>query len=289
MKKFWTLILSVLFVTEALFSQQNYDNFDGAKSQNFGLVNGILSEVINPSVDTINNSAKCAKYIRVDTIQYDNIKIYPYRKLVDITPYATNSGTPPKFKMKIYTAAPIGTVVELQVGRKTDDNFPTGIHSRYQAITKIQNAWEELTFSFLEIPPKSNVASGDIDKVVLFFSPTFFNGDTYYFDDLTGPELIPDLISVQENNNIAFELGQNVPNPAQKQTTIRYSTETTDIVSLKLYNILGEEVSTLVEQQQQAKGNYMVTVDTENLSKGIYFYVLQVNNLTQTHKMVVSK
>lgn len=288
MGKFLVLILSLLFVTEILFSQENYDNFDGAKFQNFGLVNGILAIVTNPSIENINSSAKCAKYIRADTIQFDNIKIYPYRKLTDINPYATNTGTPPQFKIKVYTTAPIGTEVELQAGRKTDDNYPTGIHSRYLAITKVQYAWEELTFSFLEIPTGSLVAGNDIDKLVLFFSPSSFNRNTYYFDDLTGPELIPDLVSVQQNNNNTFELGQNIPNPAQERTSISYSTKTTDAVSLKLYNILGEEISTLVEQQQ-AEGNYTVTINTENLSKGIYFYVLRINNLSRTHKMVVSK
>lgn len=285
MRKTLTLI-SVLLVTVSAFSQQNYDDFDGAKFQNFGLANGIISIVPNPSVDSINSSANCAKYVRSDTVQFDNIKVCPYRKLIDISAYATNSGNPPKFKMKVYTTAPVGTEVELQVGRKADDNFPTGVHSRYIATTSVQNAWEELSFSFMEIPSGSLVASTDVDKIAIFFAPSSFDGDTFYFDDLTGPDIIP--TSVQQNTNNSFELGQNIPNPAQQQTSISYSTKTSGLVSLKLYNILGEEISTLVEQQQ-AEGRYTININTESLSKGIYFYVLRANNLIQTHKMVVSK
>lgn len=192
------LLISSLLISGLVLAQQRYDDFSGNKFQNFGDRDGILdSSSVNPRSNKVNNSPKCAKYIRSASTKYDNIKIYPKRKLMDISPYATHLGNPEKIKMKIYTSAPIGTKVEIQLGKKGDDNYPSGIHSQYEAITTVQNAWEELTFTFSQIPKGSMVSATEIDKITLLFSPNSSNGDTYYFDDLTGPELTPETSSLK--------------------------------------------------------------------------------------------
>ena len=288
MKQLLLIILCLLFTTGLTFAQQNYDDFEGNKFQYFGLRNGILDSAFSNSWSNgVNNTAKCARYERSDTVQHDNIKIYPYNKLVDVTPYATNSGTPPRFKMKLYTSAPIGTIVNLQLGVKSDDNFPSGINSIYQDTTTVQNDWEEMIFTFMEIPVGSLVGPNDVDKIVLFFSPFSFSGDTFYFDDLTGPELSSvGIDAVSSVNN--FELKQNFPNPVSGITTINYSLKSPGTVSLKLYNVLGMEVLTLVDQKQSI-GNYNVTVHTGDISEGTYFYVLKIGECTEVKKMLVLK
>ena len=289
MKKALLVIFTLSFYSSLSFGQQNYDDFDGNKFQIFGSSNGTLdSTFINPGVDTINSSLMCAKYERADSVQYDNIKMYPMIKLVDVTPYATNIGTLPKIKMKLYTTAPVGTRVELQLGIKSDNNFPSGVHSIYRDSTTTQNEWEELVFDFVQIPSGALVGPTQVDKITLFFSPFSLNDDIYYFDDLTGPNLFSaiNVETITATGN--YFLNQNFPNPAINQTTINYSLPFKDHVSLKLYNYLGMEVCTLVDQKQSS-GEYNFTLNTTNISSGNYFYVLQVGEFIETKKMIILK
>lgn len=90
------------------------------------------------------------------------------------------------------------------------------------------------------------------------------------------------------NKNNEYKLGQNYPNPFHQMTTISYTIPLEGMVSLKVCNIQGSEVATLVCEKKKA-GNYKVTFDTKNLSEGIYYYRIKVNDFSQAKKMVVSK
>ncbi len=105
------------------------------------------------------------------------------------------------------------------------------------------------------------------------------------------------LTSIEKNNhNISkkFELTQNYPNPFNPTTTIKYTIPaavktlhaTSQLVQLKIYDVLGKEVSTLVNKQQ-SPGNYSVIFDASNLPSGIYFYRLQTASFTKTKKMIL--
>ena len=160
--------------------------------RHFGSRNGKLdSTSVNPSVGKINPKPISIKYKRDEYSRYDNIKIYPERKLIDVGEYASYNHDAPKLTMKVFSSAPRGTLVEIQLGNKNDDNYPSGIHSQYQAFTTEVNKWEELTFKFAVIPQGSTVSACDIDKITIVFSPDSKNADTYYFDELKGPPMIP--------------------------------------------------------------------------------------------------
>ena len=83
-----------------------------------------------------------------------------------------------------------------------------------------------------------------------------------------------------------FTLFQNSPNPFNPCTVIRYEIKNSGFVSLKIYDILGKEVVTLVNKKL-SPGNYKVNFNAENLTSGIYFYRLQSNNFQQTRKMIL--
>ncbi|MBK7630757.1 MAG: T9SS type A sorting domain-containing protein [Ignavibacteriales bacterium] len=87
---------------------------------------------------------------------------------------------------------------------------------------------------------------------------------------------------------MAYELGQNYPNPFNPSTTIRFSVPEAGLVTLKVYNLLGEEVATLLNNEQAA-GVYEANFDASRLSSGIYFYTLEAKNFTSTKKMVLLK
>jgi hypothetical protein len=196
MKK--SLLALFFFTGAASFAQQNYT--DDKRFRRFGPRNGVLdSASVNPSKTELSRDESVIKYDRSNSVTYDNIKIYPTRRLADVSAYATHTGNPPKIKMKVYSNAPPGTRVEIQLGKKGDDSYPGGVHSQYQALTTTRNQWEELTFQFTEIPQGSHVAPTDIDKITLLFDPNSNSSYTFYFDDLIAPPMAPDnTVSKQE-------------------------------------------------------------------------------------------
>jgi hypothetical protein len=86
----------------------------------------------------------------------------------------------------------------------------------------------------------------------------------------------------------AFELSQNYPNPFNPSTTIRYAIPATGMTTLKIFNILGQEVATLVNEVQTA-GVYAVRFDASSLASGLYFFRIQSGSFSQVKKMVLVK
>jgi hypothetical protein len=85
-----------------------------------------------------------------------------------------------------------------------------------------------------------------------------------------------------------FNLSQNYPNPFNSSTTIRYEISEGSYVMLKVYDVLGNEVATLVNEEKPT-GNYEVGFNASNLSSGIYFYTLSTGNFFSTKKMILLK
>ncbi len=93
-----------------------------------------------------------------------------------------------------------------------------------------------------------------------------------------------------EANELAadFTLGQNYPNPFNPATTIDFTVPEAGLTSLKVYNLNGEVVATLVNGMME-RGEQSVTFDASNLSSGVYFYTLETAGLSSTKKMVLAK
>lgn len=98
---------------------------------------------------------------------------------------------------------------------------------------------------------------------------------------VTGVEEIPGL-------PVEFSLDQNYPNPFNPTTVINFSIPASANVSLKVYNAVGQEVATLVNEFKNA-ANYKVDFNGSKLSSGVYFYKLDAGNFVQTKKMLLIK
>jgi hypothetical protein len=132
-----------------------------------------------------------------------------------------------------------------------------------------------------------HISSGQYNSIVV--GQLFFNGD----DLDTGKVFIystnaPN--SINGNITIAnkFNLYQNNPNPFNPSTVIRYSLSVTGSVTLKVYDVLGREITTLVNERQSA-GSHQVTFDGRKLASGIYFYQLKTQNGIEQKKMLLMK
>jgi len=196
----------LIIVTTAKSQGQLYDNFEGTKVLHYGERAGVLDTLAkNPEPNSVNSSAKCGLYVRNGSKKFANIKMNLSRKLTNVEAYATYLGIPPKLKLKVYTSAPPGTLVEILLGARNGNNdYPAGTHSQYQAYTTKSNEWEELEFKFAQIPQGSETAANQIDQAVLLFNPNSSTSDTYYFDDLTGPPMAgiePSQNITEEKNN----------------------------------------------------------------------------------------
>ena len=86
----------------------------------------------------------------------------------------------------------------------------------------------------------------------------------------------------------SFALEQNFPNPFNPSTVIRYSLPVNTHVQLTVYNTLGQQVSTLVNQEEEA-GNHQVVFQDPGLASGVYFYRLQAGNFQAMHKFMLLK
>jgi polyhydroxybutyrate depolymerase len=85
-----------------------------------------------------------------------------------------------------------------------------------------------------------------------------------------------------------FSLSQNYPNPFNPSTTIKYQIPELSFVILKVYDVLGNEIATLVNEEKTA-GTFEITWYAENLSSGVYFYRLQAGSFVETKKMILMK
>ena len=101
------------------------------------------------------------------------------------------------------------------------------------------------------------------------------------YDDFTG-------LKNESIQPSTYSLSQNYPNPFNPSTKIKFSIQKAGLVTLKLYNILGQEVETLVNKELSV-GSYEFDFNASRLSSGVYLYSIQSGDFTQTKKMVLMK
>jgi hypothetical protein len=90
------------------------------------------------------------------------------------------------------------------------------------------------------------------------------------------------------NPPVSYSLSQNYPNPFNPTTAIIYQLPVNSLVRLKIYDVLGREVQTLVDRRQNA-GSYSVNFKANNLPSGVYFYRLETGSYNYTKKLLLLK
>ncbi|MCP5061364.1 MAG: T9SS type A sorting domain-containing protein, partial [Ignavibacteriae bacterium] len=99
-----------------------------------------------------------------------------------------------------------------------------------------------------------------------------------------------DITGVEDLNLVAntFSLDQNYPNPFNPTTQIKFSIPASNVVTLKIYSLLGEEVRTLINEEMNS-GTYEFNFNASNLASGLYFYTLTSGDFVSTKKMMLLK
>jgi len=136
-----------------------------------------------------------------------------------------------------------------------------------------------------------------INGMMCYCPPTDIEGIDRPFPEGSMPDigayesLLANPVSVEENEMIIpteYALYQNYPNPFNPSTTISYSVAELNFVTLKVYDVLGSEITTLINEEKPA-GSYDVEFNASQYPSGIYFYRLQAGSFVETKKMVLMK
>lgn len=110
---------------------------------------------------------------------------------------------------------------------------------------------------------------------------------SYLFSPNSGIEVSNEVAQI--DNPMEYRLSQNYPNPFNPSTNIEFKLGTASPVSIRIYDILGREVATVIYKQQYSSGSHTVRFDASALASGIYLYKLEAGAFTQTRKMTLIK
>ncbi|MCL4511103.1 MAG: T9SS type A sorting domain-containing protein [Bacteroidetes bacterium] len=135
--------------------------------------------------------------------------------------------------------------------------------------------------------------TGDTAIVTIYTLPDTVSGNlhkaTYaLFDDFVLDNTVTDVKDNEFTLPSNYSLTQNYPNPFNPATEIEFTIPTGHHVTLKVYNMMGQELETLVDEQLP-QGRYKKAFDASRLASGVYLYKLQAGNFSQVKKMVLVK
>jgi hypothetical protein len=187
------------------------------------------------------------------------------------------SHNPNSFTLKLYLRndGANATSIDITAKLSTTDTNVTNIRFNNQSIGNLAPGQIKSTANYLVFTQNN---PGTIDFNIGISS----EGWEFWSDSL----VVYTGIAVEDKNiPHEYRLSQNYPNPFNPSTTIEFDLPKTSEVSLKVFNILGEEVVTLISDRLSA-GTYSYEWDASNLASGVYLYRLKAGNYVETRKMV---
>jgi aminopeptidase N len=232
------------------------------------------------------------RYHLGDEIFFDLFKRWAYPNLEDVD--NTNGRL-----NRIMTTEDMKIEAEEITGKELDQFFDVFFREKAYPVLHVVRKNDSTTFSWnteknilldVSIPILVNGTDRTIQMIEGQGSSPISINDSLVIDPkkwiLMGEPSIITSLKDDIAENIDYHLEQNYPNPFKNTTTIKFSIPEPQFVSLKVFNILGTEIITLVKDEL-AKGKYEVSFDGSNLSSGTYFYCLQAGNYTESRKLVL--
>jgi hypothetical protein len=217
----------------------------------------------------------------------------PFVKHTDITtnpaPFSAGlrntDATPLPVELSSFSAAVLKDKVKLNWKTESEvNNYGFEIERKSNVKGQISNGWEKI--GFVDGSGNSNSPKN------YFYEDANVTTGKYSYRlkqiDNDGKYNYSQSIEVDLNVPSKFELSQNYPNPFNPTTTIKFSLTETGEVKLTVFNLLGEEVATLVNEIKEA-GLHTVTFDASNYNSGLYIYKIETNGKVQSRKMILLK
>jgi hypothetical protein len=221
-------------------------------------------QISTATVDKLTNGSVQAEQWEGVLVQYDDVTVTDEN--ADGNPGPGGGGNSNFGEMFVADASTQDTRVELQ----------DGTHQYH-------NVWED---SLITKPIRIQTGyTFEAMRGILFFSFGNYKLVPRKDDDFIG------LSNTKTENGLPsdYVLSQNYPNPFNPSTRINYSLPVEGNVTLKIYDVLGREVRTLISNELKSAGEYTINFSASNLPSGIYIYRLQVGDFTQVRKMMLLK
>ena len=185
-----TKALLLLILTLPLFSSSQvlWDDFEQTRVGYYEFVHGgMTTRFPNPDLaSTVNNSDLCAQYVRNPGELWDVLVIVANGSINGVNDYVNGSKT-----MSVDVFSPIpGVPIQITLEDSSlagATNYPTGRHSIYLGVTTLTNEWETIVLTF-DSKPDVTMSDVGLTSVILLFNGNTNTSDTYYFDNLYGPE-----------------------------------------------------------------------------------------------------
>lgn len=184
---------------------------------------------------------------------------------------------------------------EVNIGESSSEELtiynPTGINLIIDSL----NFTNYVFSSNAKLP--IDITANDSATIIINFQPvtvenylsrlTLYTNNGMYAQVVAGVGKSPSGVFI-EDPLFSFSLSQNYPNPFNPVTTINYQIPERGFVTLKVYDVLGNEVATLTNEEKLA-GSYKIELNAPDLPSGIYFYRLRTSSFVQTKKMILLK
>jgi plastocyanin len=225
----------------------------------------------------INSTTTTYSYVITVAGEYDYVCVFHYPTM----PAGIIMASPLPVELVSFTGSVTGNIVNLNWQTASEKN-----NRGFEIQRRNGNNWEKIGFvqGHGTTPEKNlysykdNVTNIQQDELHYRLKQIDFSGTFEYSSELLISKLIP----------AEFNLSQNYPNPFNPSTQINYSIPTNSDVILKVYDAVGKEVTTLVNEED-APGNYQVIFDASKFASGIYYYTINAGSFTQTRKMILMK
>ena len=200
---------------------------------------------------------------------------------------ATNTWTPKdslSFPVCLHTSSVVNDKIYIFSG----GNGFSILYNNVEEYDPVLDKWTEKTPI---ISPRWGASASTLDDKIYVIGGANVNNLRLSTVEAYNPALDP-LTAVEVDVRLLdkFTLEQNYPNPFNPSTTIKYSIPKLSFVTINIYNVLGSEVATLVNEEKTV-GTYELTWNTENIPSGVYFYELSAKvgaeSFLETKKMIL--
>jgi hypothetical protein len=156
---------------------------------------------------------------------------------------------------------------------------PGGLEKEYNLPITVEQ-WVSVDIPLTHYSPPVDLT--DVYQFKVVGNGTVYFDNWYFYKTSTG------ISEVNGPVPLKFDLEQNYPNPFNPSTTIRFSLPVASDVTLKVYNMLGQEVATLLNEAKNA-GTFDLTFDAADLPSGVYVYSISAGNFNSVKKMLLVK
>lgn len=214
--------------------------------------------------------------------------------------YSSNANTFCQYNFQIYEVTPGGQADFITRINFTDRNYVKNnkrtINIKGQSHSHIFQAGDRIRVIVTNLdtaPPDSTFLATNpfVLPVLINSTNTMYLNNSMYLDlpvKTTAGNQVLALKDEEATQPYAFSLRQNYPNPFNPVTTIEFSIPNSAKVELKVYDLLGREVATLVNEYKQA-GNYNIQFNALSLASGVYFYKITAGSFQDVKKMILIK